>query len=103
MERPRIRHHVRATVEHTNGGPAPFAQPLVVLVDDGSASASEILAGALQDHGRAVLVGDRTFGKFLVQTLLPLEESEALVRITTRRRRPAAPRADAADTARGAA
>ena len=64
---------------------APFPQPLVVLVDDGSASASEILAGALQDHGRALLVGERSYGKFLVQTLLPLDESDALVRITTAR------------------
>lgn len=66
-------------------GAAPFTQPLVVLVDEGSASASEILAGALQDHGRALLVGERTYGKFLVQTLLPLGESDALVRITTAR------------------
>jgi len=65
--------------------PAPFELPLVVLVDGGSASASEILAGALQDHGRAVLVGERTYGKFLVQTLLPLRASDALVRVTTAR------------------
>lgn len=65
--------------------PAPFDLPLVLLVDEGSASASEILAGALQDHGRAVLVGERTFGKFVMQTLLPLRQSGALVRITTAR------------------
>jgi carboxyl-terminal processing protease len=71
--------------ETTGPSPAPFQQPLVVLVDEGSASASEILAGALQDHGRAVLVGDRTYGKFVVQTLLTLRASEALIRITTAR------------------
>lgn len=82
----RERHRRREyTVEGEPGAAAPFGQPLVVLVDGGSASASEILAGALQDHGRAVLVGERTYGKFLVQTLLPLHESEALVRITTAR------------------
>ncbi len=64
---------------------APFPQPLVVLTDQLSASASEILAGALQDHGRALLVGERTYGKFLVQTLQPLRTSDALVRVTTAR------------------
>ncbi len=64
---------------------APFDQPLVVLVDANSASASEILAGALQDHGRAVLVGERSYGKFLVQTLVELRSSEALVKVTTAR------------------
>jgi carboxyl-terminal processing protease len=54
-------------------------------VNDESASASEILAGALQDYGRALLVGERTYGKFLVQTHFPLESRDALVRITTSR------------------
>lgn len=58
--------------------------PIVVLVNGGSASASEIVAGALQDHRRAVIMGSRTFGKGSVQTIIPVHQSAA-VKLTTAR------------------
>lgn len=57
---------------------------LVVLINGGSASASEIVAGAIQDHGRGVIMGTRSFGKGSVQTILPLDDSHA-IKLTTAR------------------
>jgi carboxyl-terminal processing protease len=65
-------------------GDAANGLPVIVLVDEGSASAAEIVAGALQEHHRAIVMGQRTFGKGSVQTLLPLSRETAL-RLTTAR------------------
>ena len=59
--------------------------PLAVLVDDRSASASEIVSGATRDNGRSTVIGERTFGKFSVQNLIPLGRSGAKLKITTAR------------------
>ncbi len=76
---PDARFEMNATPGDVLGG-----APLVVLVDRGSASGAEIVAGALRDHGRAALMGERTFGKGSVQTVIPLRRGQALKLTTSR-------------------
>lgn len=89
------RRYLAAPEDYLRGGPSrddPLKSlpsgvknvPLVVLVNGGSASASEIVAGALQDHKRAIIVGTQTFGKGSVQTILPISASTA-IKLTTAR------------------
>jgi carboxyl-terminal processing protease len=82
-----VSHHGRASTRRSynvRGGNQGVTYPMVVMVDCESASASEIVAGALQDHDRALVVGTPTFGKGLVQTVYPLGETSGLALTTAR-------------------
>jgi carboxyl-terminal processing protease len=70
--------------EYKSENRAPDQTPLVVLVNRGTASASEIVAGAWQDHDRALIVGETSFGKGLVQSIMPLEYGTALTLTTSK-------------------
>ena len=82
-----VSHHGRSSIERkydVKNGNRGEVYPMVVLVDCDSASASEIVAGALQDHDRALIAGTPTFGKGLVQTVFPLPETAGLLLTTAR-------------------
>jgi carboxyl-terminal processing protease len=82
-----VSHHGRASAERvykSQSGNSGVVYPMVVMVNCESASASEIVAGALQDHDRALIVGTNTFGKGLVQTVYPLKETAGLALTTAR-------------------
>ncbi len=82
-----VSHHGRASQERSykaDEGNRGRSYPIVVLVNRNSASASEIVSGALQDHDRAWILGDNTFGKGLVQTVYPLVENTGLALTTAR-------------------
>jgi carboxyl-terminal processing protease len=82
-----IRGRDASEAQHFNAAPGDLidGKPLIVLINGGSASASEIVAGALQDQKRATIIGSRTFGKASVQTIIPLGQGNGALRLTTAR------------------
>ena len=75
----------KLSVSRPKGGDLTKGKPLIVLINGGSASASEIVAGALQDQKRATILGTRSFGKGSVQTIIPLGSDNGALQLTTAR------------------
>lgn len=73
---------IEAREDYTARGEKRDNFPLIVLVDGGSASASEIVAGAIKDHGRGLVMGEKTFGKASVQRVFPLSNSKGAIKLT---------------------